>query len=440
MGGYAEGVMSRSRRSDRRLAPRSGPAARRLAAALATISLAALGAGPPPVIPPRADAAAVAAAPAAAVPLDAVTAPDAEFRRRWNLDPRHARMVLVEGFPILGSAAVPDAAFREAAHVIRRMVQGRPELLEPIVAARIRLVLMDHDEVTTDVPEHADLEPAAYWDRRARGLGATTVRPAVSCGVENLLSYPGDPYDGESILVHEFAHVIHQFGMAGLDPEFDRRLEQAYQAAMVAGRWAGTYASTNRHEYFAEGVQSFFDTNRSDDSEHGPVDTRAELAEHDPALLALLEDALGENPWRYRPVTERLDEPHLAGFDPAAAPRFAWSPEVLAAWEAHRREQRATPTRLTLTAAGPASPPPASTAAGAAGRLRFVNRRAESLRLVWVDTLGQFREYGWVRAAGEHEQPTYAGHTWMLLDAENRPVAWVIAAAGPGVVEIPAGP
>ncbi len=78
--------------------------------------------------------------------------------------------------------------------------------------------------------------------------------------------------------------------------------------------------------------------------------------------------------------------------------------------------------------------------AGAAGRLRFVNRRPESLRLVWVDTLGQFREYGWVRASGEHEQPTYAGHTWMLLDAENRPVAWVIAAAGPGVVEIPAGP
>ncbi|MFQ5808669.1 MAG: alpha/beta hydrolase [Armatimonadota bacterium] len=31
---------------------------------------------------------------------------------------------------------------------------------------------MSEDEFTTDVPEHSDLEPAAYWDRRARGLGA----------------------------------------------------------------------------------------------------------------------------------------------------------------------------------------------------------------------------------------------------------------------------
>ena len=44
-----------------------------------------------------------------------------------------------------------------------------------------------------------------------------------------------------------------------VDPGFDARVKAAYSAAMHDGLWKGKYASVNHHEYFAEGVQSWFD-------------------------------------------------------------------------------------------------------------------------------------------------------------------------------------
>ena len=44
--------------------------------------------------------------------------------------------------------------------------------------------------------------------------------------------------------------------MKAIDPTFDQRLSDAYQKAIDAGLWKGTYAATNRQEYWAEGVQS----------------------------------------------------------------------------------------------------------------------------------------------------------------------------------------
>ena len=52
-------------------------------------------------------------------------------------------------------------------------------------------------------------------------------------------------------------------------------------AALVEFR----YAATDEHEYWAEGVQSWFDTNRENDAIHNHVDTREELLEYDPALI-----------------------------------------------------------------------------------------------------------------------------------------------------------
>ncbi|MEN8802946.1 MAG: hypothetical protein ABF297_13325, partial [Thiogranum sp.] len=89
-----------------------------------------------------------------------------------------------------------------------------------------------------------------------------------TCGEENLLGYPGDPYADENILIHEFAHNIHLRGMANIDPTFDTRLQKAYEKAMAAGLWKNKYAATNRFEYFAEGVQSWFGNNRENDHDH----------------------------------------------------------------------------------------------------------------------------------------------------------------------------
>ena len=248
------------------------------------------------------------------------------FQTKLNLSPFYTKHVMVDGFPIVASDKVRDAALLEAAWIVRQMLANRADVLEAVTTNRIRLAVMAHNEFTTDIPEHSDLTPVNYWDRRARGLGATRVRPAVSCGEENLLGFPGDPYSTENILVHEFAHVIHEIGMREVDPTFDRRLREAFAAAKEAGLWKGTYAASNPAEYWAEGVQCWFDNNRENDSLHNHVNTRAELKAYDPLLADLCVEVFRTNNFRYvkpldRPAGERA---HLASYDPATAPRFKW--------------------------------------------------------------------------------------------------------------------
>lgn len=251
-------------------------------------------------------------------------------RRRLSLSPRHVKWLDAEGFAVVGSAQVADAALREAKQVVTAMLSARPGALKRLGATTaVRLVVMAPSELTTDVPEHADLTPKDFWDRRARGLGATVARPAISCAEENLLGEPGDPYATESICVHEFAHVIADFVAPTQVKGFAAKLEAIYERAKAKGTWRGTYAMQNPGEYWAEGVQSWFDTNRHDDPEHGRIDTRAEVQAEDPALAALITEVLGEVSWRYvKPDRRSAVDRATLGPWPDPVPTFHW-PERL---------------------------------------------------------------------------------------------------------------
>lgn len=245
-----------------------------------------------------------------------------DLRARLQLDPFYRKHLDAGGLPVLGSRRVSNAALREAAWILGHMLAGRPEWLARMGERGARVVVMAHDEYTTDVPEHARLRPKIYWDRRARGLGGRTT----SCGEENLLGFPGDPYAGECILIHEFSHALHNVALRRGEPGFQETLERLFEQARREGRWTGTYAASNPEEYWAEAVQSWFDCNRENDASHNHVNTREELQAYDPGLAQLCERVFGTNPWRYRrpwqrPAAERV---HLAGYDPARAPRFHW--------------------------------------------------------------------------------------------------------------------
>jgi cyclophilin family peptidyl-prolyl cis-trans isomerase len=206
------------------------------------------------------------------------------------------------------------------------MLDGRKDILKAMRQSRVRVAVMAAEEYTTDVPEHSFLKPKLYWDRRARGLGATPTNPVVSCSEENLLGFPGDPYPDENIFVHEFAHAIHGTGLNQTDPTFDERLQSAYRAAIERGLWKNTYAATNHSEYWAEGVQSWFDDNAPPDALHNDVRTRARLKEYDPALAKLCQEVFGDGAWRYRrpALRDPADRRHLVGYDPEKLPRFGW--------------------------------------------------------------------------------------------------------------------
>jgi hypothetical protein len=265
-----------------------------------------------------------------------VTPISKELRESFDLKPFYKKSLVIETFPILSSEKVPDAALYEAAHVISRMLKNRPDILRELGKNKVRYSIMSVDERTCEIPEHSDLKPSAFWNRRARGLGATPQRPSVSCGEENLLANSGDPYLTESICVHEFAHAIHDTALKTLDPTFDKRLNATYKTAMAKGLWADKYAATNKHEYWAEAVQSWFGTNREPDHDHNHVNNRAELVEYDPAIAKLCAEVFGENNWVYQRSDHpsRKNEAHLKNLDRSKLKPFKWDEKEVEAYKA----------------------------------------------------------------------------------------------------------
>ncbi len=155
-------------------------------------------------------------------------------------------------------------------------------------------------EGQTDLPEYADLrnDPKTDWNKRARGLGGFNT----SGGEENILESPGDRYKGECIYIHEFGHTLANFVFAKADSKFRADLRNAYTTAITAGLWKDTYSATNKDEYWAEGVQMYFDCARSAipaNGVHNEICNRVGLKRYDPLLFALVDREFHGNPWRY---------------------------------------------------------------------------------------------------------------------------------------------
>src|SRR4029077_5455249 len=88
--------------------------------------------------------------------------------------------------------------------------------------------------------------------------------------------------------------------------------------------WKNTYAATTPAEYWAEGVQDWFDDNAPPDAQHNEIRTRAKLKEYDKELSKLCEEVFGDKEWRYTKPRDRKseDRAHLKDFDPKKVPTF----------------------------------------------------------------------------------------------------------------------
>lgn len=207
------------------------------------------------------------------------------------------------GVPVVASSHPLAQSLQAARAIVLNMLVNRADLLAALSKAGVRVAVIGAAEVTTDIPEYATLVPADWWNSRTRGVGATAARPVSSAGEENLLGLAGDRYVGESIMVHEFGHTLFEMGVRKLDRGADQRLDQIYQKAMAAGLWQNTYAATNYREYWAEGVQCWFDANprglTTANGIHGPVATREGLQQYDPALASFIAGVFGKVAWRW---------------------------------------------------------------------------------------------------------------------------------------------
>jgi alpha-glucosidase len=219
-----------------------------------------------------------------------------ELRDSLKLDPFYQKYASAKGIAVLSSDKVSDKALLEAVYLINQMLDNRDDIRQALIKGKMRFVVMAPTELTTDVPEQRNMTPKDYWDKRARGLGGRIT----SCGEENLLNLKGDRYTRENILIHEFSHAIHQIGMRTVDPKFDARLRETYKNAMDKGIWKDTYAATNYSEYWAEGVQAYFDCAAPPaKGNHNDINTREKLAKADPDLFDLIDGVFKQSSYRY---------------------------------------------------------------------------------------------------------------------------------------------
>lgn len=239
-----------------------------------------------------------------------VGAPPATLRA----DPFYAKYLDAGGIPVIASAKVPDRALTVTRDVIGEMLAHRPDLAAQLAADGFRVAVMAEDEGTLDLPEqrhwtrparddprltrcerkHYDerigrLTDAQYWNARARGMAGRFT----SAATEDLLGLSSSRYYGETIFVHEFAHDV-LMAIRKRDPALHARVEAAYAAALKAGRWKDEYASTSLDEYWAEGSQFWFNSNKIAIFDGRRILSDADLAAYDPPLAEVLRAAYGD--------------------------------------------------------------------------------------------------------------------------------------------------
>ncbi|GLH71752.1 hypothetical protein GETHLI_02540 [Geothrix limicola] len=224
---------------------------------------------------------------------------DVKFRE--NARTFYRKALDIEGMPVLAGEAVADEALQRTYDIVTHVLAGRPDIIRAMSDFGTRLVIIGKDQVYTDLPDYRDTPDPAFWNERVRGTGGDDV---TSFGEENLLNLANDRYDDMSVGLHEFAHTI-DATLTRMDPRWQKELEALYRRAVAQGLFHHTYAGSNATEYWAELVTMYFDCERANNWNHGPVVTREELKRYQPEAYAFVHRTFRLSPtqdWRLRPL------------------------------------------------------------------------------------------------------------------------------------------
>lgn len=216
--------------------------------------------------------------------LNQISVPPAYF----GLDPFYTKYLDADGIPIFTGIEIPELAIQRVKTNVAKMVAGEESMRRRLVDNYVRIVILALIEPLDTIPEIADRTFAE--DQRSR-VGDTELAIMV-IPEENILCFPNDPSDGEDIFVRTFALTMLNTAIPLIEPTFVDSLNAQYQRILLSGIWDNTLAANSPEDYFAEGVQTWFNVNRTADpadGEHNLVDNRIELAAYDPGLYALID-------------------------------------------------------------------------------------------------------------------------------------------------------
>jgi hypothetical protein len=262
-----------------------------------------------------------------------VTAPPESFFQKVRERDRDAARAFykkyldVQGMPVVASAEVADRALQRTREIVTHMLAGRPDVVQAMGDRGMYLIIIGKDQVYTDMPEYRNSPNPQFQNERVRGTGGFPT----SFGEENLLSLPLDRYDDESIGVHEFCHTIDST-LARIDPNWTGRRNATYKNAVAQGLFKDTYAGSNPAEYWAETAQTYFDSDRVNNWNHGPIARREQLKIYDPQGYELARTTFRLSPeqdWRYtwlQPLPNVTAPPTQFKIDPYYT-KFTWARE-----------------------------------------------------------------------------------------------------------------
>lgn len=232
-----------------------------------------------------------------------------------GLDPFYRQYLDADGIPVVASAKPPAEALERARSIVVGMLAHRPDLRDALIAQHYRVAVIAEDEALLDLPEHrawqkpgpddprltrcerlhydariGRLSDRAYWDARARAIAGPTTTGAA----EDLLGLRSSRWFGETIFVHEFAHNV-LIAAKDADPALYEAASEAYAHAQKTGLWKDEYTVTTLDEYWAEGSQFWFNSNRLQVFAGRRILSHEDLAAYDPSLYAVLARAYGDN-------------------------------------------------------------------------------------------------------------------------------------------------
>ena len=231
-----------------------------------------------------------------------VTAVPAAVAKKWDIDTKfYKKYTTVVGIPIIASAKVDSRALTKAAAVTRKMLLGRQyKIAKYLKQYKSKIGIIGIKERTSQMPE-----------ARGRGSGITKKNDkrlwagVACCGTYRWdskkrkwllyyrtafgkepnvrqLGYPSDRYAGESVVMHEFAHVIKTSVLMQEYKSVEAAIKKSYAAAKKKGKYKKAYAMTNTQEYFATGTNRWFNTSYR--AKSGFPKNREALKKYDPTL------------------------------------------------------------------------------------------------------------------------------------------------------------
>jgi hypothetical protein len=251
-----------------------------------------------------------------------VIAPPAQFK----VNPYYSKFTYARELVVLGSKHVSDEALLKANGTIRKMFAYRHDVLKALIEDGARLVVLGRHEKLSDLPQFRDAGKKAGFDE-VRYLEYTPSVKLMVVPEENVLCLPSDPFAGKHMVVSLFAKALHQatasrpvllsfdrrmgkqqyeLRVKRLDVEFDKTLRKLFEEAGSKGLWKGSPAGRDRVEYWAAGVEAYFDAAGAGQPPHHadrPITTREALKAYDPGLYALVDETMAYKEhvdWRVR--------------------------------------------------------------------------------------------------------------------------------------------